>query len=153
MPMIFIIALFIFFLDQSTKLFITKNLCLHQSLPVIKNIFYITLVYNKGAAFGILKGHVYLFIFTSVLAVSLIVSDLIKHNKHKIFSIYNLSLALILGGAAGNFVDRVFLGHVIDFLDFRIWQGFNWPVFNIADSAITVGAVLLGWSIINSRAE
>jgi len=65
----------------------------------------------------------------------------LKHNKNR--KSYNIFLSLILAGALGNLVDRVFFGYVIDFLDFRIW-----PVFNIADSAISIGAILLGWSIL-----
>lgn len=139
--MVFILALLILSLDQLTKFLIVKNLYLHQSLPLVRNIFHLTLVHNRGAAFGLFKGQVFLFILTSAAAVILIVRDLIKHKR---FSIYSLSLALILAGAIGNLIDRLFLGYVIDFLDFRVW-----PVFNIADSAITAGAVLLGWGIIN----
>jgi len=139
--MIFIIVLVIFSLDQLTKILITKNLFLYQSVPVIKNIFHITLVRNTGAAFGMFKNQLYLFIFTSIGAIVLILLDL-KERRGKKLDIYSLSLAFILAGASGNLVDRIRFGCVIDFLDFRIW-----PVFNIADSAITIGAVLLGWKL------
>ncbi|MFH1414278.1 MAG: signal peptidase II [Candidatus Omnitrophota bacterium] len=138
--MIYIIVLTILLLDQSTKLLIIKNFVHHESLPVLKGIFHITLTHNTGAAFGILKNQVPLFIFTSLFAVFLIYAN-IRKNKEGRF--YSLALSLILGGALGNLVDRVRLGYVIDFLDFRIW-----PVFNIADSAITIGAILLGFSIL-----
>ena len=139
--MIFIIVLVIFSLDQLTKILITKNLFLYQSVPVIKNIFHITLVRNTGAAFGMFKNQLYLFIFTSIGAIVLILLDL-KERRGKKLDIYSLSLAFILAGASGNLVDRIRFGCVIDFLDFRIW-----PVFNIADSAITIGAALLGWKL------
>lgn len=139
--MIFIIAAIILSADQLTKYLAVKNLFPQQSLPVIKDVFHFTLIYNRGAAFGLLKGQVYLFIFAAAAAVILIGSDLTKQKK---ISLYSLSWALILAGAAGNLIDRVSHGYVIDFLDFRIW-----PVFNIADSAITIGAVLLGRRIIN----
>jgi len=138
--MIFIIILIILFLDQFSKLLITKNLLYNQSIPVIKGIFYLTLIHNRGAAFGILKNQVPLFICTSVFAIILIYSNL-KNNKHRMS--YSIALSFILAGALGNLIDRLFFGFVIDFLDFRIW-----PVFNVADSAITVGALLLGWSIL-----
>lgn len=142
--MVFITALLIFSLDQLTKFLVTKNLYLHQSLPIVRNLFHLTLVHNRGAAFGLFKGQVFLFILTSAAAMGLIVLDLIDPRRRRgSGSLYNLSLALILGGAAGNLIDRLFLGYVIDFLDFRVW-----PVFNMADSAITAGAVLLGWSIV-----
>ena len=139
------IAILILCVDQLTKFIINKNLLLNQSFPLIKGIFHLTLIHNRGAAFGILKNKIPLFIFTSVLAVILIYFYFRK-NKPKKLSLPSLSLCLILGGALGNLVDRIFLGYVVDFLDFRVW-----PVFNLADSAITVGAILFGYSILNSK--
>lgn len=138
--MIFIIVSIIFALDRFSKFLITKNLIVNQSLPIIEGIFHLTLIYNRGAAFGILKNQIPLFIFTSILAIILIYLNL-RQNKHR--KPYSISLSLILAGALGNLCDRLFLGYVIDFLDFCIW-----PVFNVADSAITIGAILLGWSIL-----
>lgn len=135
-----IIAL-ILLLDWLTKFLATKNLLLNQSVPVIKGIFHITLIHNRGAAFGILKDQTPLFIFTSIFAIILIYFGL-KNTRQRSPSIYKISLTLILGGALGNLIDRLFLGYVIDFLDFRVW-----PVFNVADSMITIGAILLGYSI------
>ncbi len=142
--MIFIIVLSVLSLDQLSKFLIAKNLFLHQSVPVISGIFHITLVRNRGAAFGMLKNQIYLFILTSIAAIILIFLNL-KEQRGKRFDIYSLSLSLILAGALGNLIDRLRFGCVIDFLDFRIW-----PVFNVADSAITIGAVLLGWSILKT---
>ena len=92
-------------------------------------------MHNRGAAFGILKDQLPLFIIASVFAVVLIYFNL-KGNKHNKF--YAVALSLILAGALGNLIDRILWGHVIDFLDFRIW-----PVFNIADSSISVGVTLI----------
>ena len=142
--MIFIIAFIIFFLDQLSKFIITKNLLLNQSVPIIKGVFHFTLVHNRGAAFGILKNQIPLFIITSTIAILLIFLGLRASPKKP--SVYNLSLALILAGALGNLIDRFSSGYVIDFLDFRIW-----PVFNIADSSITAGTIMLGWLILRSR--
>lgn len=144
--MIFLLILSILFLDQFTKFLITKNLSLNQSIPIIKGIFHITLTYNRGAAFGILKGRVPLFIFTSIITILLIYLNLKSARFKKLFT-YSISLSLILAGAIGNLIDRSFSGYVIDFLDFRIW-----PVFNVADSAITIGAILLGWCILCKKA-
>lgn len=141
--MVFAIVFLILSLDQISKFFITKNLLLYQSIPIIKGFFHFTLIHNRGAAFGILKNQVYFFIIISIVAIILISSSLFNHQRHKKVSCYTISLGLILSGALGNLIDRVFFGYVIDFLDFRIW-----PVFNVADSAITVGAVLLGWGIL-----
>ena len=140
--MILVIVLAILSLDRLTKLLIAKNLLYHQSIPVIKGIFHLTLVHNRGAAFGILKEQIPLFIFTSLFAITLIFINL-KNNQHK--KSYSISLSLILAGALGNLIDRLYLGYVIDFLDFGIW-----PVFNVADSAISIGAIMLGWSMLRS---
>lgn len=138
----FIIVSIILSLDQLTKLLVTKNLLLNQSVPIIKGVFHITLIHNRGAAFGILKNQILLFVFTSIFAIILIYFNL-KNNRYK--KSYSIFLSLILAGALGNLIDRLFFGFVIDFLDFRIW-----PVFNIADSAITIGAILLAWSMLRS---
>jgi signal peptidase II len=134
-----IIVFIILTLDQLTKFLASKNLELNNPLPIIKGVFNLTLVYNRGAAFGIFKNQFYLFILSSIAAVILIYSVLKKNKRN---NLYTFSLSLILGGALGNLIDRIFLGYVVDFLDFRIW-----PVFNLADSAITLGALLLGWQI------
>ena len=138
--MIFIIVAAIIVFDQLAKYIAAQSLSLNQPISVIKGIFSLTLVHNRGAAFGILKNQVPLFIITSIVAVLLIYSEL-KSNRHR--QAYSIALSLILAGALGNLIDRVFLGYVIDFLDFHFW-----PVFNVADSAITVGALMLGWTLI-----
>jgi signal peptidase II len=141
--MIFIIVSAVIILDQLTKFFIARNLTPNHPVDVIRGIFSLTLVHNRGAAFGILKNQVPFFIFTSLCAVALMYSEL-KNNKHR--ALYSVSLSLVLAGALGNLIDRVLFGYVVDFLDFHIW-----PVFNIADSAITVGAVLLGLSLLRNK--
>jgi len=145
--MILIIISAIFFLDQLTKVLASKFLVLNQSLPLIKGILYLTLVHNRGAAFGIFKGQLWLFIFSTIFALTLIYIGL-RGGKEKRPFIYKLSLGLICAGALGNLTDRILYGHVIDFLDLRIW-----PVFNIADSSITIGAVLLGYSILKLKTK
>jgi signal peptidase II len=127
-------------LDQLTKSIAASNLHLNQSLPVIKNIFHLTLVHNRGAAFGILQDQAFLFILTACLAIAVILMNFKKIRTEKRISLRKIALGLIMAGAAGNLIDRLRSGYVIDFLDFRVW-----PVFNIADSSITVGAVLLCW--------
>lgn len=138
--MIVAIVISILVIDQLTKLLVTKTLALNESVPVIKGVFHLSLVYNKGAAFGILKNQTPLFIATAVVAVALIYLSL-KSNKKDRY--YCVCLGLILAGALGNLIDRLFFGYVIDFLDFRVW-----PVFNIADSAITIGAIMLGLTLL-----
>jgi len=139
--MLIVPVLIILALDQLSKFIVIKNLNANQSIPIIKGLLYVTFVRNRGAAFGILKNQLPLFIFTALFAVVLIFLVISKKRQRPL--ILNISLGLILAGAIGNLIDRLFLGYVVDFIDFRIW-----PVFNVADSAITVGAVLLGWSIL-----
>jgi signal peptidase II len=130
-------------LDQLTKFILNNHLVLNSPNPVIKGFFYLTLVHNRGAAFGILKNQLFLFVLSSIFAIILIYFNLRKSKARNKFSLNNLALALILSGAIGNLIDRLFLGYVVDFLDFCVW-----PVFNIADSAITAGAILLGFSML-----
>ncbi len=124
---------------------IEKVLAPSESWALINGVFHLTLVHNRGAAFGILKDQTPLFITTSCVAIFLIWKNL-KDCKALKISLYSVSLSLILAGAIGNLIDRVRFGYVIDFLDFRVW-----PVFNVADSAITIGAVLLGISILKPQ--
>jgi len=138
----FLLAAAVLSIDRLTKLLVIKNLKLHYSFPVIKGLLYFTRVHNRGAAFGLFKGQIFLFAIVSVVAAVFICLSLRKAKSN----IYSLSLGLILAGAIGNLIDRLAFGYVIDFLDLRIW-----PVFNVADSAITVGAVLLGWTILNAN--
>jgi signal peptidase II len=135
-----IIVLVVLALDQLSKFIFNANLALNESIPLVKGLFSLTLIHNRGAAFGIFKNQLYIFIFISVIAIALVYS-MLKNNKSG--KLYSLSLSLILAGALGNLMDRVFFGYVIDFLDFHIW-----PVFNIADSAITCGTLILGWVVL-----
>ena len=128
-------------------------------LEIINGIFAINLVYNKGGAFGIFKKHQALFIVVPVMAIAVIVTLLvnIRHKRCKPSddntirrtnhpTLMEFALSLILGGAIGNLADRVRFGYVIDFLDFKIW-----PVFNIADSAITIGVAILLVKLVITR--
>jgi signal peptidase II len=137
-------ALFVFTLDRVAKLAAVKSLACGQSFAVIPGIFHLTLVFNKGAAFGILKEQGLFFALLSAAVIIFIILCLCRSKAGDILTL--LASGMLLGGAAGNLTDRVAFGHVIDFLDFRIW-----PVFNIADSAITAGAVLLASVVILKR--
>ncbi len=141
--MVLIIITAILIADQFSKFIVTRLLEPNQSIQVIKGLFYISLVHNRGAAFGILKDRLPVLILVALFTVFLILRSFGKENKTG--GLYNLSLSLILAGAIGNLVDRIIRGYVIDFIDFRVW-----PVFNIADSAITIGACILGWQLIRS---
>jgi signal peptidase II len=129
-------------LDQATKIAIQRVFQFGDSLPLTP-FFNLVLTYNKGAAFSFLSAasgwQGALFTVIGIGASIFIVWLLGRHGTQKVFS---TALALILGGALGNVIDRLAYGHVIDFLDFHA-AGWHWPAFNVADSAIVCGAALL----------
>ncbi len=135
------IAAVLVLLDQITKITITRLFVYGESHAVM-SFFNLVLVYNKGAAFSFLASETgwqrYFFTIMGIGAAIFIIYLLKKHAGQRLFC---WALALILGGAIGNVIDRVLYGHVIDFLDVHI-GGWHWPAFNIADSAICIGAVL-----------
>ncbi|MBU0547493.1 MAG: signal peptidase II [Candidatus Omnitrophica bacterium] len=141
--MILAIVSSVIFLDQFSKFLAIRFLQLNTSVSLIKNFLYITLVHNRGAAFGILKNQLFLFVIISFFVILFIFFNLkIKKNPF----LFKVALSLILAGAIGNLIDRLRFGYVIDFLDFRFW-----PVFNFADSALTIGVILLSWELLFSK--
>ena len=128
--------------DQLSKLLAGKFLLPGESIPVVKNILHLTLVYNTGAAFGMFRSKPQLFVIMAVIAVFFIFF-LVLRRSHMLNVAERFSLYLILAGTLGNLTDRLRFGHVVDFIDLRVW-----PVFNFADSFITIGAVILGLSIL-----
>lgn len=129
------ITFIVVFFDQFSKYQIIKNINYMDSIEIINNILFFTHVRNKGAAFSILWGKQTMFIIISITVILLIIYYIYFT---KLNNIYKIVLSLILGGALGNFIDRVFRGYVIDFIDIRIW-----PVFNLSDCFISIGATLL----------
>ena len=132
-------------LDRFTKWTVAHRLALHDSIPVIPGLFRIIHAENPGAAFGLFadspaQWKVVVLIVFSLIAL-LIVSTLLWRNSHSLTTT-GVGLSLILGGAVGNLWDRLVSGHVVDFLLFYIGS-YQWPAFNVADSAIVVGAGLL----------
>jgi signal peptidase II len=132
-------------IDQVTKYLIMQSMRLHESIPIIPNLFSLTYIRNPGAAFGLLAGsstafRMVFFGLTSLFALALLGVILVRLPKKD--WIGQLSIAGILGGAIGNLIDRLRFGEVIDFLDFYI-ESYHWPAFNVADSAISVGVVCL----------
>ena len=140
-------------LDQVTKIFINSSFVLYESLNIIPGLFNITYIRNPGAAFGFLADadpmfRSIFFIAVSIVAVAIIVVVILKIKADELLSTFGLSL--ILGGALGNLIDRIRLGEVIDFLDFYLGS-YHWPAFNLADSAISIGAGLLIWEIMRKK--
>jgi signal peptidase II len=135
------IAFVVIVFDQVSKVAITQNFAYGES-RAITSFFNLVLVYNKGAAFSFLATGTgwqrYLFTGLGIVAALFIVYLLKRHAGQRLFS---CALSLVLGGAIGNVIDRVLYGHVIDFLDVHVHH-WHWPAFNIADSAICIGAIL-----------
>ncbi|MBT2756086.1 signal peptidase II [Mesobacillus foraminis] len=146
----YIIALFIILLDQLTKWLIVKNMELGESIQIIENFLYITSHRNRGAAWGILEGQMWFFyIITSIVVVTL-VYYIQKEAKGK--RLLGTSLAFMLGGAIGNFIDRIFRGEVVDFINTYIF-GYDFPIFNIADSALVIGVGILMLQMLREERE
>jgi len=129
---IFSITFLVLILDQITKILASN---LNTTKPIINGIFHLTFTKNYGAGFSILQNQTILLILFTLIAIGFI---FYYYNKIPEKKYVMLSVSFILAGAIGNLIDRIRLGYVIDFLDFQIW-----PVFNIADSAITIGTILL----------
>jgi len=149
----FLVALFILILDRASKWVIARDIPLHENRKVIDGFFYITHVENRGAAFSLFadspsQWKMGILVLFSVVAL-IIVLALLWRNSHSM-NTTGVGLALILGGALGNLWDRLMSGRVVDFLLFYIGD-YPWPAFNVADSAIVVGAALLVLEVLFSK--
>lgn len=136
----YIIALVIIAIDQVTKWIVVRTMELGEQITIIENFFYLTSHRNSGAAWGILEGQMLIFYIVTVIVVIGVIYYMqayAKENKG-----LAISLSFVLGGAIGNFIDRLFHQEVVDFFDFTIFN-YNFPIFNIADSALTVGVILI----------
>ncbi len=134
----FVLCIGIIVLDLLVKLWAKTDLSQIGSIPVWEGMFYLTYVENRGAAFGIMQNKVWFFVIVALVAIPVVVYVFRKYqNRSKTL---NLGLCFILAGAVGNMIDRITLGFVVDFLDFRI---IDFPVFNIADIFVCVGAGLI----------
>lgn len=134
--LLIIIFLLILF-DQTTK-YLVSSLLLDNSLIIIKNFLKFTYVENVGAAFGILKGNIAFLIMISLFLIYYIIKEIKNNKDNNIIYAYSL----VLSGALGNLIDRIFRGYVIDFISFTFFKR-DMAVFNIADSYITIGVFLL----------
>ncbi len=149
----FFIAAAVLLLDRLAKWAVASNIPLHDSVTVIPGCFHLTHVENTGAAFGLFaestaQWKIGALVSFSIIAL-MVVSALLWKHSHSL-STTTIGLSLILGGATGNLWDRMMTGHVVDFLDFYIGS-YHWPAFNVADSAIVIGAMLLVSEIIFAK--
>ena len=140
-------------LDQVTKSIIQKKMLLHQSIPIIPDLFNLTYIRNPGAAFGLFArggGSLRTVFFISVSMIALAVLGILYAKAPIEARVMRWALALVTGGAIGNLIDRIRFGEVIDFLDFYIGH-YHWPAFNVADSCITIGIGLLIFHAVTGR--
>jgi len=140
MKVLFVSAILVL-ADQVSKTIVVRTMSLYESVPVIENFFHFTYITNDGMAFGIDFPFGY-FIFSLVSALLTIFLFWYLWSARNDSLVIRLGLAMIIAGAVGNLIDRLMLGEVIDFLDFMVGN-FHWYVFNLADSYVTVGMVLI----------
>ena len=156
-------VLIIIVADQISKYAVKSGMNLYESRRIIGDFFKLTYIENPGMAFGIQFENKFLFTFLSIFAAALVLIYLIRLPDERF--LFKTSLALILGGAIGNLIDRIIFGRVVDFFDVEFFDitipsfsllfinfpGYGltrWPVFNIADSAVTCGMLLITWAIL-----
>jgi signal peptidase II len=135
------IAVIMIILDQWTKYLVIENMTIGESIPIIDNIFYLTSHRNPGAAWGILQGQMWFFYIVTLIVVGIIIYYIERYAKTN--RLLGISLGLVLGGAIGNLIDRVRFQEVVDFVDVYIFS-YDYPIFNIADSSLVVGVILIG---------
>ena len=140
MTLIIILSIILLIIDQISKILVVRLIDINNGIEVIKNFFYLTYTHNTGAAFSILTGQ-RIFLILIAIVILIILFNYIRKNKIE-GKINKLAFSLIIGGSLGNLIDRIIRGYVVDFLDFKIF-GYNFPVFNLADTFIVIGAFLL----------
>ncbi|MDP9742022.1 UNVERIFIED_ORG: signal peptidase II [Bacillus sp. B2I3] len=136
----YLIALLVIALDQLTKWMIVKKMEYGESIEIIENLLYITSHRNRGAAWGILQGQMWFFYIITIAVIIGLVYYIQKMAKQSI--LLGVALGLMLGGAIGNFIDRVARQEVVDFVHTYIFS-YSFPVFNVADAALSIGVGLL----------
>lgn len=138
--MTILITLLVLILDIVSKIVVVNYLKLGESINVINKFLYLTYVRNTGAAWSILANNTYLISFISLVIIAGIIWYIV--NNRSDVKIEKTAYALVLGGAIGNFVNRIIYGYVIDFIDIKIFN-YNYPIFNLADIFIVAGVILL----------
>jgi signal peptidase II len=135
-----LIAACIIALDQVTKLWVRSTIPLYETVPIIGRLS-LTNVRNTGSAFGLFVNQAFLLTLIAIVGLVAILLFYRYFSKSNMLGVS--ALGLLLGGAIGNLIDRLRFGFVTDFIDVRLWGDFHWPTFNVADSAITVGSIVL----------
>lgn len=151
--LVLVVASLVFAADLATKAVVEATIPLHRSIPVVDGFLSLVHLRNKGAAFSLLADapaalRVPFFLFVSAAAVAVVIA-LVRRLEDRQWGLA-IALALVLGGAAGNLVDRIRYGEVVDFI-LVYWRDWHWPAFNVADSAISVGVAVLVWAMTFGR--
>lgn len=136
----YFIALVIIILDQLSKWFIVNNMTIGQSIELIPNFFYFTSTRNDGAAWSILEGQMIFFFIITAIVLVIVIYYMQKLGRFQ--PLLGTALGLVIGGTLGNFIDRLLRGEVVDFVHVYIFS-YNYPIFNIADSSLVVGVVII----------
>lgn len=140
----YLIAMIVIFIDQWSKWLIVKKMEYGQSIAIIDQFFYLTSHRNRGAAWGILQGQMWFFYIITLAVIIAVIYYIRKLAKKD--PLMGTALGLILGGALGNFIDRVVRKEVVDFFDFYLnfyFFQYHYPIFNVADAALVVGVILI----------
>ena len=135
-----VVTLLILAIDQLTKYLIAAKMTIGDSYTVIPHFLNITSHRNNGAAWGILSGKMGFFVIITLIILAILIIFYIKEAKGNLFM--QIALSLLFAGAIGNFIDRLFHGEVVDFIDTNIF-GYDFPIFNVADSSLTVGVIFI----------
>lgn len=146
----FLLTLSIVVIDQISKYYAQTLLQGSPSIPLIQDVFHLTYARNTGAAFSILQGNQFLLKGVTAVIMIFLVGYLYKVTKEKGQILFKTSLAFILGGGIGNLIDRIRLDYVIDYFDFTL---INFAIFNVADSFVVLGTILLGYLLIFNKVE
>ncbi|WP_260471858.1 signal peptidase II [Bacillus sp. HMF5848] len=149
--MAYLVALVVILIDQITKWLVTQYMDLYESIAVIPEFFYLTSHRNRGAAWGILQGQMWFFYIITIIVVAFLIYYISRLKKSE--RLLRFTLGLMLGGAIGNFIDRLFRKEVVDFFDIYIFT-YDYPIFNIADSALVIGVGLFFiYSLLEAKKE
>lgn len=146
------VIVFTIFADQISKYAAIKHLKGSRPYNIIGDFFQFNYVENKGAAFGILQ-HKRLFFVIITLVIILILSSYLIKNHHNLSFFTKFSFAMLIGGAAGNLIDRIRFGYVVDFISFRLKSFYSFPVFNLADTFIVISTIIIIFIILFDKVE
>ena len=150
--MVFILTAIIIILDQASKYAAVKYLKHQRPIEVIENFIQLTYVENRGAAFGILQGKRLLFLIITIVVILIISFYLIRY-YNQFNPLTRISLAMLIGGAVGNLIDRARFGFVVDFISIKLVNRYDFPVFNIADICVVISTIFIVYLVLFDKLE